>query len=78
MERIGFSIPKFIIYAVPKVCYDKENLLSNEKTGVIYIEKDFIYRNRRHNRFEEDGKWFDSADYAGGVIVLYSGGGRPL
>lgn len=20
MERIGFSIPKFIIYAVPKVC----------------------------------------------------------
>ena len=45
---------------------------------MIYIEKDFIYRNRRHNRFEEDGKWFDSADYAGGVIVLYSGGGRPL
>ena len=45
---------------------------------VIYIEKDFVYRNRRHNRFEEDGKWFDSADYAGGVIVLYSGGGRPL
>ena len=70
MERIGFSISKFIIYAVLKVCSDKENLLPNEKTGVIYIEKDFIYRNRRHNRFEEDGKWFDAADYAGGVIVL--------
>jgi len=49
-----------------------------EKTGVIYFEKNLIYRNRRHNRFEEDGKWSDSADYAGGVIVLYSGGGKPL
>ncbi len=37
---------------------------------MIYIEKDFIYRNWWHNRFEEDGKWSDSADYAGGVDCL--------
>lgn len=38
------------------------------------LEKNLIYRNRRYHCFEKDRKRFNSADYAGGVISLYSGG----
>ena len=42
------------------------------------LEKNLIYRNRRYYCFEKDRKRFNTADYAGGDISLYSGGKRFL